>query len=102
VFTQVSKTPKGRIMTQVALSALRSIENPTPLVRAARDGLAFADRITVTGHVVGGVVIALLPLAAKYAYAHPLVGLVASALLLTGTVRRALHRLAGVCLRASD
>lgn len=87
-------------MTQVALSALRSIENPSVIVRAARDGLAFADRITFTGHIVGGVVIAAVPLAAQYAYAHPLVGLVASGLLLTGTVKRGLHRLAGVCLRS--
>jgi hypothetical protein len=102
VFTQVNKTPEGRNMTQVALAALRSVENPNFLVRAARDGLALADRVTLTGHITVSVVIGVTPCLARYAYDHPATGLVASALLLTGTVRRALHRLAGASLRPRD
>ncbi len=85
-------------MTQFSLSVLRSIENGGTVERLGREAVAHAKRVTVTGHVVGGAMIALAPLAAKYAYAHPLVGLAAAAVLMTGTARRGLHRCAGVCV----
>lgn len=89
-------------MTQIAMSALRSVENAKVVVGPVRAYVAFASRITTTGHVVGGCILGFGVVAAEYAYAHPMIGLVASSLLLTGTVRRGLHRLAGVCLTPAD
>lgn len=87
-------------MTQVMLSALRSVDSPGAVTRALTTTVSALDRVTLRGHMVGATLLAVVPHLAVYAFTHPLVGCAIATLLPTPTVRRAIHRLAGVCLRA--
>ncbi len=86
-------------MTEVMLSALRSVESPGPMTRGVTAAIVASQRITTRGHIVGATLVAVVPHVAVLAFHYPLVGCAIATLLPTPTVRRAIHRLAGVCLR---